>query len=54
MTSQQAILALQDCAKDRDIEVAHEQADDILCLLLDALGYEDVVSAYMLVPKCYA
>jgi len=37
-----------------DIEVAHCEADKILCELLEAFDCEDVVEAWKAVPKWYA
>ncbi len=38
----------------RDQEVAHLEADDILCELLVALGCKQVVDAFDKIPKWYA
>jgi hypothetical protein len=58
MTREEAINHLRahhlpdDVYPDADsIEVAHIQADEILCDFLLALGYQDVVQAYRKVPK---
>ena len=40
--------------KDGDIEGLHAAADDILCEVLNILGYSDIVQAYDDVPKWYA
>lgn len=37
-----------------DREDWHIEADDILCELLDCLGYHDFVEAFEQVPKWYA
>lgn len=37
-----------------DTEAAHCDADDLLCALLRALGYGDVVDEYEKVDKWYA
>lgn len=37
-----------------DTEADHSTADRILCELLKALGYEDVVAAWDKIPKWYA
>lgn len=37
-----------------DAEVMHGQADDMLCELLSALGYDDIVAAFKEVDKWYA
>jgi hypothetical protein len=39
---------------DVDVEIAHVEADAVLCSLLISLGYQDVISQYALVPKWYA
>ncbi len=37
-----------------DYEVCHREADDLLCTILEHLGYADVVKAYNKVGKWYA
>lgn len=54
MSREEAIAKLAELAKSKDIESAHGEADDVLCELLVALGYEDVVDLYREVPKWYA
>ena len=54
MDRQQAIDALNDASQNMDIEIAHMQADEILCELLRDLGYIDVVDAWEAVEKWYA
>ena len=39
---------------DYDEELAHPDADAVLCDLLKELGFEDVVELYEKVPKWYA
>lgn len=39
---------------DSDCEAAHEEADDILCEILNNLGYGEVVDAYNNIEKWYA
>jgi len=41
-------------AKDSDWEAAHSDADDILCEVLRALGYTDLIDYYDKIDKCYA
>jgi len=43
--------ALED---SRDLEGSHIEADDILCDLLDQLGFNEVVEAFKKLPKWYA
>lgn len=37
-----------------DAEIAHGNADDILCELLDELGFEEITIAFSHVKKWYA
>ena len=41
-------------AKNYDTEEAHKVADDVLCDLLTALGYDSIVKLYNKVDKWYA
>ena len=54
MTREQALAELAECAKGGDTEMAHSNADDVLCKLLIALGYQDIVDAWEEVDKWYA
>lgn len=54
MTREEALEELKVIAKDTDTEVAHVDADDVLCQLLSDLGYGDVVMAYRQIGKWYA
>lgn len=49
-----ALKKIQECANSDDPETAHQAADQVLCDLLRALGYGDVVDAYLDVEKWYA
>ena len=40
--------------ENTDVELAHVDADDVLCDLLEALGYNNVVEEYHKVEKWYA
>lgn len=53
MTQEQAIELLKKC-NTGDIESDHSNADDVLCNLLIALGYDAVVQAWEDVEKWYA
>lgn len=54
-TRQEYIIRLKALQGDGwDTESAHVRADDLLCMLLINLGYEDVVSEYAAVDKWYA
>ena len=55
MTREEAIEELEVIDKvDDDREVAHIDADGVLCELLTSLGYKDVVTAYHNISKWYA
>jgi hypothetical protein len=54
MTREEAIETLKTLAKDLDGEVAHKEADVVLCQLLFTLGYGDVVDEYHRIYKWYA
>jgi hypothetical protein len=54
MTRERAIKELKHAQKNRDVEAAHATADFVLCELLKALGYEDVVAEWEEVEKWYA
>ena len=42
------------CVDDMDTELAHGNADDILCEVLLKLGYADLIEKYKEVHKWYA
>lgn len=54
MTKEQAIEKLKYLATRVDIEAAHMEADDVICELLNELGYREVTLAYAQVEKWYA
>lgn len=54
MDRETAIQELRDCQNSDNPEEAHAAADGVLCALLTALGYEDVVLEYTLVTRWYA
>jgi hypothetical protein len=54
MTKEEALAKLAECQKSNDTEVAHSDADDVLCDLLDELGYGDVVAEYHKVSKWFS
>jgi len=39
--------------KSQDPEMAHIEADELLCSLLNSLGYNETISLYNKVPKNY-
>jgi hypothetical protein len=53
MTREEALAALKAEQLNDDPETAHVKADAILCRLLGALGYGDVVAAWDEVEKWY-
>lgn len=54
MTRYEAITELVRLQSSGDTEVAHSDADEILCTLLEGLGYGDVVKQYHKVDKWFA
>ena len=54
ISREEAIEELIKQQNNEDIEVAHSNADSILCRLLESLGYSDVVREYYKVEKWYA
>ena len=54
MDRAEAIEALKKWQGHTDWEIAHEEADKILCGLLTALGYGDVVEEWWMIDKWYA
>lgn len=53
MTKEEAISELKK-ADELDTESAHYRADEILCELLNSLGYQDVTEVYNNIHKWYA
>ena len=54
MTREEAIAKLRALHTSYDPEIDHEEADKVICELLIALGYEDVVIEFDNVDKWYA
>lgn len=54
MDRDNAISRLIELQNNGDTEAAHSLADEVLCKLLAALGYQDVVDAWKKVDKWYA
>lgn len=52
--AKEAISKLKACQANIDAEAAHGDADDILCELLEAIGFVDVVTEWEQVDKWYA
>ena len=50
----EAIEEMKKLVNSGDTEVAHIEADDILCDVLKKLGYEELVDVYEQVGKWYA
>ena len=46
MTEQEAIQQLKDLDQNSPVFETHEKADEILCALLSANGYQEVVKEY--------
>ena len=54
MIATDMVKRLNELCKCFNTENAHILADEILCDMLDAMDYEDIVKAYKAVPKWYA
>jgi hypothetical protein len=54
ITREDALALLKEARNNDDTEHAHSVADDVLCDLLETLGYKDVVAAFHEVNKWYA
>lgn len=54
MDRETAIAELKSWQGGTDEEIAHAQADEVLCKLLRATGYGDVVEEWLRVEKWYA
>ncbi|WP_313752447.1 hypothetical protein [Mixta calida] len=54
MSREEALAKLRILQVLRDKEIAHVNADDVICDLLKSLGYQDVVEEYDKIDKWYA
>lgn len=54
MTEEEAILVMQKWIDCGDIEIAHCEADKLLCKFLEKNGYEKLVEEWRKVRKWYA
>lgn len=54
MNRQQVIDKLRKVRLMDDTDIAHIEADDLLCEFLKSLGYQDVVDAYKAIKKWYS
>lgn len=50
----EAVEKMKECVNSGDTEVAHLDADAILCDVLTQLGYKELVDLYEKVKKWYA
>lgn len=50
----EAAARLRQLQKPRDVELAHYEADKVLCELLRSLNFDDVVDEWEKVDKWYA
>lgn len=49
-----SISTVRELQKEGDIECAHLAADDILCEILEKLGYSNITLQYYKIDKWYA
>ncbi len=54
MTKEQALAEMRNLMDLADVEIAHSEADDVLCEVLRGLGYDELVDAFEDLPKWYA
>lgn len=54
MTRDKALIKLRKLQKNKKIEIAHYDADEVLCDLLETLGFKDVVREYHEIEKWYS
>ena len=52
--NKEAIEKMKECVNNGDTEVAHINADAVLCDVLTQLGYKELVDLYEKVKKWYA
>jgi hypothetical protein len=45
---------MQKLVLENDLEKAHSEADDLLCCLLETIGYKELVEEYDKVKKWFA
>lgn len=50
----EAVEKMKECVNNSDTELAHLDADNILCDVLTQLGYKELVDLYEKVNKWYA
>lgn len=50
----EAVEKMKECVNNGDTEVAHLDADAVLCDVLTQLGYKELVDLYEKVKKWYA
>ena len=50
---EKAKIKLSELADSEDWEIAHQEADQVLCELLNGLGFDEVVGIYKGVGKWY-
>ena len=50
----EAVEKMKECVNNGDTEVAHLDADNIICDVLTQLGYKELVDLYEKVKKWYA
>ena len=54
MNKDEILNKMIELGKSDDFEVAHGEADHLLCEFLKSLGYNDIVEAYNKVGKWYS
>ena len=54
MNSSDAVKELIELQSETDTETAHILADDVLCDMLESLGFHEVVTEYQKIAKWHA
>lgn len=54
MNETEAIKSIEKLIDEDDVEIAHTEADNILCEVLEHLGYTKLVKTWKKVPKHYS
>lgn len=52
--TKECVERLKAAQQNEDVESAHAEADQVLCDLLEAIGFKAIVREYKEVPKWYA
>ena len=54
MSPEEFAAKMLECEKNPDIEGGHARADDLMCSLLESLGYKEGIRVFTRMDKWYA